>query len=329
MIKNWLLCAKIESQYMKKWIVWLLVLSILTIIGIYLFIPAKIAISRIITADATITGEFRYISQEVKWEKWWRDAEGNAHQKGEPFSYNGTTFRLTDIQHNIAGIEIEQEGVRLQSILHLISFKKDSTGAVWQCVLPAGNDPVSRLSSYRKALAISKNMNGVLVNLKKFISDPLNVYEVAIHRTSFRDTTMLSARYTTSMYPGPVEIYGYLSDVEKSIQKQKGIISDYPLVNVRMLDSGQYETQVAIPTSRELKDDGKIFFRHMVPGNFLTAEVKGGPYAIREAMQQLDFFLRDNNKIQMAKPFEQLVTNRITQPDTSKWITRVFLPVVE
>jgi hypothetical protein len=314
---------------MKKWIVWLLVISILTLSGIYLFIPAKIAISRIITADVTITGEFRYISQEAKWEKWWRDAAGNAHQKGEPFTYNGTTFRITDTQHDIAGIEIEQEGLKLQSILHLVSFKKDSTGAIWQCELPAGNNPLSRLTSYRQALAISKNMNGVLANLKKFISVPQNVYEIPIHRTSFRDTTMLSAKYITSVYPGPVEIYGYLHDVEKSIQKQKGVISDYPLVNVRLIDSGQYETQVAIPTTQELKDDGKIFSRHMVPGNFLTAEVKGGPNAIREAMLQLDYFLRDYKKIQMAKPFEQLVTNRLAEPDTSKWITRVFLPVVE
>jgi hypothetical protein len=314
---------------MKKWMVWLLVILILTLLSTYIFIPAKIAISRISIAEVTKTAEFRYISQGDKWEKWWRDARGNPHRKGEPFTYNRTIFRLTEVQNNIAGIEIEQDGFKWESILHLVSLKKDSTGAIWQCEIPAGNDPFSRLAAHKKAMEISKNMNGVLVNLKNFVSTPQNVYEVRIHRTSFRDTTMLSAKFTSTCYPTTHEIYGYLADVEKGIKKQKGEITGYPLVNVRMLDSGLFETQVALPTDRDLKDDGKIFYRHMVPGNFLTAEVTGGPYTIREAMKQLVYFLQDNNKTQIAKPFEQLVTNRITQPDTSKWITRIYLPVVD
>ncbi|HCL84759.1 MAG TPA: hypothetical protein DIC22_12330, partial [Chitinophagaceae bacterium] len=75
--------------------------------------------------------------------------------------------------------------------------------------------------------------------------------------------------------------------------------------------------------------DGKVFYRRMVPGNFLCAEVKGGPFTVNEAVKQLDFFLQDHNKTQIAIPFQQLITNRLSEPDTSKWITRVYLPVVE
>jgi hypothetical protein len=55
---------------------------------------AKIVISNISTAQATISGEFRYIGQAENWEKWWRDADGKAHIKGSPFEFNGTVFRL-------------------------------------------------------------------------------------------------------------------------------------------------------------------------------------------------------------------------------------------
>jgi hypothetical protein len=101
------------------------------------------------------------------------------------------------------------------------------------------------------------------------------------------------------------------------------------VLNVRILKADSFETQVAIPTSQLLKNDGAIFSRKMVPGNFLSALVRGGEYSIRESMQQLDFFLKDHGKIQVARPFEQLVTDRIIEPDTSKWITRIYMPVVE
>lgn len=314
---------------MKKWMVWLLVLFILALFSIYFFIPAKIAISRIIMARVTLNGEFRNISQQDKWEKWWHDADGKSHVLNEPFTFNGTTFRLTQIQNNIAGIEVEQDGLKLQSILHLISLTTDSTATQWQCELPAGNSPWSRLSAYYKAVEISKNMKGVLLNLKSFISDPKNVYEFTIFRTSILDTTMLSARFTSTAYPTTADIYSYCDVLNRSIQKQKGAVTGFPLIHVRKPDNDSFEIQVALPTNRKLENDGKVFYRRMVPGNFLCAEVKGGPFTVNEAVKQLDFFLQDHNKTQIAIPFQQLITNRLSEPDTSKWITRVYLPVVE
>src|SRR6202035_4980425 len=109
-----------------------------TLSCIYLFIPSKIVISNMTIGEATISGEFRNIDREEKWEKWWRDAKGNSHIKGDPFIYDRTRFRLTSQSYNIAGIEIDQNGMTLPSVLHLISLSPDSTGAIWQCEIPTG-----------------------------------------------------------------------------------------------------------------------------------------------------------------------------------------------
>ena len=77
---------------MKKWIVWFFVILILAFSCIYIFIPAKIVLTDITSAQATITGEFRFISQEEKWEKWWRDSDGKSHVKGEPFTFGTNEF---------------------------------------------------------------------------------------------------------------------------------------------------------------------------------------------------------------------------------------------
>jgi len=314
---------------MKKWVVWLLAIIVLTVGCIYFLIPAKIVISNISTARATITGEFRYIGQEENWEKWWRDASGASHVKGSPFEFNGTVFRLNKQLTNIAGIEIEQKNLKFQSAIHLISFNKDSTGASWECDINAGNNPLNRVRSLMAATKIKKDMAGVLKNLTTYVSDLKNVYGLTISRTSTKDTTMLTASFLSAAYPTIPQIYSFFDTVENSIKRQRGTKTGSPMLNVREAENGGFETQVAIPTDRLLKNDGKIHFRRMVPGYFIVSEVNGGPFTIREAVKQLDYYISDYKKTVMAKPFQTLVTNRLTETDTSKWITKIHIPVME
>jgi hypothetical protein len=314
---------------MKKWIFWLPGLIILTFLSIYIFIPSKILISKFIVSGLPIAAEFRYISKQDNWEKWWRDAGGKSHHPGEPFTYNGSVFRLRQLGYNVVGIEIEQDGIVLQSEMDLVSLSRDSTWTRWNCQWPTGNNPIRRLIEYKRAVELSKNMKAVLVNLRQFFLNPKNVYDVDIFRTSFRDTSMLSTRFISSSYPSTEEIYRHFDALRKSIQKQKAQIKGYPMMSVSMLKSDSFETQLAIPTDRSLQNEGTIFYRKMVPGNFLCSVVKGGRYSIDESMRQMEFFLREHGKIQMAIPFEQLVTDRLSEPDTTKWITRIYLPVAE
>jgi hypothetical protein len=65
----------------------------------------------------------------------------------------------------------------------------------------------------------------------------------------------------------------------------------------------------------------------MVPGHFLRTEVTGGPHTIANAHRMMDQYFKDFNRVTMAIPFEYLVTDRLKEADTSKWITRVYGPV--
>jgi hypothetical protein len=67
----------------------------------------------------------------------------------------------------------------------------------------------------------------------------------------------------------------------------------------------------------------------MEPGNFMATEVKGGTYSVDEAIKQLQLYISDYGKVQMAKGFQVLETDRMQEPDTSKWLTKIYIPVVE
>jgi hypothetical protein len=312
---------------MKKWFAGILVVFILTIICIYLFIPSKIVLSKITITHSTISAASRILSSEENWDKWWRNSDGLRHTKNTPFTFSEAEFKLDHRSANVAGIRILSGKLMLNSILSLISFATDSTGAVWQCELPAGNSPLSRLANYKKALEIKNDMTRILDNFNAFISDPKNVYGVSIFRGSTKDTFLLSAKYRNPVYPSTAEIYRYLIPLRKSIASQHAEITGYPMVNVSRQDDNSYEVQVAIPTNRLLQGKDSLFVRRMVPGNFMVCEVQGGEYTIREELKQLEYYINDYGKTVMAIAFQSLVTDRMNEPDTSKWVTLLYVPV--
>ena len=84
---------------------------------------------------------------------------------------------------------------------------------------------------------------------------------------------------------------------------------------------------VAIPTNKQLKGNGKIFFSRFVPWKVLTAEVHGGSGNVEEALHQMKVYMGDYQKTAMAIPFQSLVTDRSKETDTLKWITNIYVPV--
>jgi hypothetical protein len=313
---------------MKKWIVGILVILIFGISGIYIFIPAKVVISNISSSEATITGEFRYIAQEENWEKWWRDSKGKSHVQGEPFTYGSSRFRINKRSYNSVGIEIEQGEAKIPSIVSLVSFALDSTGALWVCETPATFNPVTRLRNYLNALEMKKNMTGVMKVFSSFISDPKNVYGMTIYKTTVHDTLLVSARFTSPAYPTTIQLYGYFDILKQAILKQHASAVGFPIMNLRKMPDGSFETQTGIPTNRILKDDGKILAIRMPPGLFLTADIRGGTYSVDEAVKQLELFVAEYNRIKIATGFRILITDRRNEPDTSKWITQIKIPIV-
>ena len=137
---------------------------------------------------------------------------------------------------------------------------------------------------------------------------------------------MVDTRSTYSSYPGTADIYNLVGMLRKYITDQNANVTGNPIMNVNQLDKNKYELMVAVPTNKELTGEGGIFFRRMVPGNFISTQVKGGNYTINTAFSGLQQYMDDYRKTRLAIPFFSLITDRVTEPDTSKWITRIYFP---
>jgi len=66
----------------------------------------------------------------------------------------------------------------------------------------------------------------------------------------------------------------------------------------------------------------------LVPGKYLTTEVTGGPGSVAAALSGLKDYIRDYQRTIMAIPFQSLVTDRMQVTDTTRWVTRIYYPIL-
>ena len=101
------------------------------------------------------------------------------------------------------------------------------------------------------------------------------------------------------------------------------------MLNINSTDSSHYLVRVAIPVNKKLAGLGNISYKSMLGrGNILVTEVRGGNDEIVKAYKQIQNYIADHGRTPPAIPFESLVTDRREEQDSSKWITRIYYPVM-
>jgi hypothetical protein len=117
-----------------------------------------------------------------------------------------------------------------------------------------------------------------------------------------------------------------IGSLKDYIRRKGGSEVGAPMLNVSE-EGGSFEAMAAIPTKTSLPSEERFQLKKMVLGNILMAEVKGGVSRVKRGEAELQHYVADHRKTPAAIPFQSLVTDRQQQPDSTRWITRLFYPV--
>lgn len=229
----------------------------------------------------------------------------------------------------ISGLELitknKQDSIRI-SIL-LIPLSKDSVDVAWRSSFPATNNFFARRRQSVEYTAVQNDMDNTLNKFQSFVEHSENIYGIPINETSTKDTLLIATRFKSTSFPSNGLVYSNINRLRSYANETGATESGYPMLNVSTPDSVTYNCMVALPINKIVADKGSVFFVRMVPGRFLTTEVTGGPYTINNAHRMMDQYFKDFSRTAMAIPFESIVTDRVRETDTSKWITRIYGPV--
>ena len=305
---------------MKKVLIGLVLSITFLLAAVYLFIPRKMKIEAAVPLNAALPGVYRTLINDSNWNKWW---------PGEtPFAYNKQTYSIKRRLFNVFDIDIYSDKDTINSQMELVLINENTMTILWNAEQISSNDPFKRFIRHRHAKQTEKNMNAILQSLKTFLQKKENIYGLDIKEALVKDSALISTRRQFDHYPNAQEVDSMIQSLKKYISQNNAIEKNSPMLNVFELGNSRYEAMTAIPVDKALPKTNEFAPKFLLKGgNILEAEIQGGTYTIEKGLKELENYRADYKFNTPAIPYQLLVTDRTKEPDTTKWITRLYYPV--
>lgn len=309
---------------MKKWLLWILILLVVMIVSVFLFIPSTLRISAFTSVGANQVAAVRLLLEERNWKKWWPASQSG---NGNSLFFKGTEFSILEKRFQGFKLAAKNDDYQYVSEIVFLPLKRDSFEIEWKSSRYTGLNPFARLSAYRDGRKMEQRFSELLAAFKSYMENSANVYGAKIAETKVTDSIILVGAMTTDRYPSAKEIYALIEKLKDHAAKNEARETNFPMLNTDSI-KGDYFTRVGLPIDREVVVDNTNFtVRRMVLGFILVADVTGGPHTIQQAIRNMELYMSDAGRRSPAIPYESLIVDRFTEPDTSKWKTRIYYPV--
>lgn len=301
-----------------------MVVVILFFIALYIFIPNRVTLKSSIGIKATRGGINRMLLDNNNMAKWWPGTINN-----DSFYLNDLSYKIDNGNITVMPVTINNKSFNITTSLFLIAIITDSTQMEWVGTAITSYNPLDRLMAYVNAKKLNSDMSLILKKMEAFYSKPENIYSFTIQKTTVADSLLISTSGKHKGYPDVAYIYSLIAKLRYYATANAAKENGYPMLNVSTSDSINFEVKVAIPTDKLLPTSGDISQKRMMGrGNILVAEVKGGVEITNQAIEQMEKYVDDYQRKAPAIPFCSLVTDRTKEPDSSKWITKIYFPVM-
>ncbi|GAA4734701.1 GyrI-like domain-containing protein [Flavisolibacter ginsenosidimutans] len=313
---------------MRKGIVYLLVFLLLFFGILYLVIPNRVSLNERADLTANEKAFARVFLNETNWPQWWPGEKERVQDASANFVYNDNKYTITARRFTSLVISIAHGEDSVSTELFLVPVRANRVELAWVGATNTGTSPLARIKKYAWAKKLSADLHLLLQRMQSFYANDEKLYGFQILETRVVDSLLVSTSTVTKEKPSTEVVYGLVDKLKAFVQKNNAKEISAPMLNVFKNDS-TYLTRVAIPVDKALHNEGDIEFKRMLAkGNILTTDVKGGPWKVEKAFAEMENFANDNNRTAPAIPFQKLITDRRAEPDTSKWITKIYWPVM-
>lgn len=310
---------------MKKMLLILVVFIALIFTGLYLFIPAKIHFRKSMYVQTSPNSAARFLLDDKAWHNWW---------PAEPTNKDDTLFPYKEYQYAVNWKMIMGDSVRIKtkngyvnSLLNIIPINKDSTGFQWEGESAAETNIFKRVNNYFAQRKLQDNAAEIFTALKVYLEKNENVYGINIEHSMVVDTLLISTKKTFNSYPNTKQVYEMINDLKTYINKNAVLQTNPPMLHV-VQDSGMFKTMVALPISKSIPNTDKFIIKKMIAGKILITEAKGGSANAEATIKKVETYMDDYKMISPAISFQSLVTDRLKETDSTKWITKIYYPIM-
>ena len=310
---------------MNRWLSASCILLVLVIAAIYFFIPSPLKSSLLVPVKCNVFGADRVLGDTGKWARWWPE-----YVKGSGgLEYDGVNYRPGKRFLRSVEINIDDKGRALSGMLAVFSAPHmDSCYLQLQFDQRVSLNPLKRIKQYREAQHLKADMMIILDSFRTYLQSMQNVYGLKMVEKSTPGSLLEQTIHIVGMYPTTDTIYTEVRKLERFLAAHGSIKAGYPMVNITALADGRFKLRVALPTDKVIPNSGDVQSAEVPTDIFLQADVVGGDGAVRAAFGSMDNYISDYGRTIVAIPFASLITDRRLEPDSAKWVTRIYWPLV-
>jgi hypothetical protein len=312
--------------YKKGWI--FLALFFLLILILAFTLPLQSNVNETVRFSTIPDALFRQLIHDSTWHKWWPGKVETENQK-LAFKQGEVKYTVERILLNSFELKVSSNSFVANSKLRLIPQTNGEVILTLSSSIPLPGDPIDRVKTLFFSSRLKASYKTILAKLSDHYSLVKNLYDLDIKESNVQVEFITTKAQTFSNYPSIKEIYSLIDEVKNYIKNQGGAEIGLPMLHVGEINSGQFFTQIGIPTNKNLPDSQTIKSKRMLKGgHILTAEVIGNRQVISNAKKQMELYIQDLHQTRVAISYEYLITNRVEQPDSNKWVTQLFFPVI-
>lgn len=249
---------------------------------------------------------------------------------------NDSTFQFEQLQYTTGATLINSTGLSFiyaeknyPAQLVIEETTPDSSRFIIQTAAVLPLHPIHRIKQFFAVKQLQQQVGALLASLKKKYDGEELVYGLKVEMNRVKDSAMISTRTMLNHYPSVKEIYEMADAIQTYIKANGGKASNPPMLHVYKEGANQYLVMVAVPTQTQVPGNETFLQKRMLAnGYILVSEVTGGNTAIKQGEAAMKQYVMDHQKSSPAIPFQMLLTDRRAEPDTSKWKTRLYYPVM-
>jgi hypothetical protein len=314
---------------MKRIFAGIVIVALILFALVYFLIPGKLTVSSAVSYKANREGVYGFLINDSNWQKWWPGTASKNDNGTWSFRYDDYTVQIEKIMYGAIPLKIEMNNLSFESLLIIVPFNTDSLGIEISVDINNGTNPFNRIAGYFRAKKVKRMLNNIVTSLQNYTSDLKNIYGINIKKEKVQYQDLVSAKQPFSHYPTTKDIYAIIEKLRNYVNRSGAKELFFPMLNINMIDSINYIAQVGLPVDKNLPEEGNISSKWMLKdGNILVGDVTGGPKKIEEAIKQIEKYLLDYQRTTIAIPFQMLITDRTKEQDSSKWVTRLYYPVI-
>jgi hypothetical protein len=308
---------------MMKKIVLVVVALLVISLFVVQFLPTTKTVSQSVKVECPIDALTRNVSNPSNWNKWWPGKKLN----DSSYLFNEKTIAIKHILFNGFNGQTESNGKQIDIALQALSIDSYTSQINITTQYKLSANLITKLSQYLSLSKDKSEFTQFLNHVQTVFSSTEKTYGFNIERQKVPNSSYISTKKIFNHHPTTEEIYGMIQELEKYIEQQNSKAINAPILNIHTDDNKEYDVMVAIATVRDLPSNNQYFLKNMMLGNIMVAEVKGDRKKIDECIQAMKYYISDYRKSSPAIYFERLITNRLTEKDSTKWVSTINYPI--